>query len=129
MARRRASASATPRARCGRSGFNVVLISQWNDPRDTDACTAWCRETYAALQPFLGTTRYVNYTDDRDEASDIVSTVYGPNYARLRELKTKYDPRELLPHEREHPAVVIDLCLPHRLRSVRPCGAEAGTGG
>ena len=74
------------------SGFNVVLISQWNNPRDTDACTAWCRETYAALHPFLGTTRYMNYTDDRDEASDIVSTVYGPNYARLRELKTKYDP-------------------------------------
>ena len=69
----------------------MVLISQWSDPRDNDACTAWCRETYEALQPFLGTTRYVNYLD-RDEADDIAASVYGPNYARLRELKTKYDP-------------------------------------
>ena len=73
------------------SGFNVVLASQWSDPRDTDACTAWCRETYQALQPFLGATRYVNYLD-RDEADDIAASVYGPNHARLRELKTKYDP-------------------------------------
>jgi FAD/FMN-containing dehydrogenase len=73
-------------------GFNVVLISQWKDPRDTEACTAWCRETYSALKPFLGTTRYVNYLDDRDEASDAVATLYGPNYTRLRELKKKFDP-------------------------------------
>jgi FAD/FMN-containing dehydrogenase len=72
-------------------GFNVVLISQWNDARDTDACIAWCRETYNALQPFLGTTRYVNYLD-RDEPDDAAAGVYGPNYTRLRELKTKYDP-------------------------------------
>ncbi len=73
-------------------GFNVALISQWSDPRDTEACTAWCRETYAALRPFLGSTRYVNYLDDRDEAADITASVYGPNYGRLRELKTRYDP-------------------------------------
>jgi hypothetical protein len=73
------------------AGFNVVLISQWSDPRDTDACTAWCRDTYKALQPFLGTTRYVNYLGD-DEPGDPAATVYGPNLARLRELKTKYDP-------------------------------------
>ena len=72
-------------------GFNVVLISQWNDARDTEACTAWCRDTYKALKPFLGTTRYMNYLD-RDEADDASALVYGPNYARLRELKTKYDP-------------------------------------
>ena len=73
-------------------GFNVVLISQWSDPKDTDKCTAWCRETYKALTPFLGRTRYMNYTDDRDEAGDIIETLYGPNYKRLRELKTRYDP-------------------------------------
>jgi len=72
-------------------GFSVVLLSQWSDPRDNDTCTAWCRDTYAALKPFLGTTRYMNYLAI-DEPDDIAATVYGPNYARLRELKTKYDP-------------------------------------
>jgi FAD/FMN-containing dehydrogenase len=77
------------------SGFNVVLLSQWSDPGDTNKCTAWCRDTYKALTPFLGRTRYMNYTDDRDEASNIVETIYGPNFARLRELKTKYDPENV----------------------------------
>ena len=54
-------------------------------------CIAWCRETFSALQPFLGPARYVNYLD-HDEAGDPVAAAYGPNYGRLRELKAKYDP-------------------------------------
>ena len=75
-------------------GFSVVLISQWNDPRDTDECTAWCRHTYRALQPFLGATRYVNYLGE-DEPEDAAAAIYGPNYARLREIKTQYDPENV----------------------------------
>jgi hypothetical protein len=72
-------------------GYNVAIASQWSDPRDTDKCIAWCRDTYKALQPYFGTTRYVNYLAD-DESADAAAGIYGPNYARLRELKTKYDP-------------------------------------
>jgi hypothetical protein len=43
------------------TGFNVVIISQWRDPSETDRQIAWARDTYAALQPFFGATRYVNY--------------------------------------------------------------------
>ena len=73
------------------SGFNVVVISQWMDPRENDRCVSWCRDTYSALGPFLGSTRYVNYLGD-DEPGDPAAVVYGSNYARLRELKGKYDP-------------------------------------
>jgi FAD/FMN-containing dehydrogenase len=73
------------------TGFNVVLISQWSDPRDTDRSISWCRDTYSALQPHLGSFRYVNYLDS-DETGDPVAIAYGPNYGRLRDLKTKYDP-------------------------------------
>lgn len=72
-------------------GFNFVIVSQWTDPRDTDRAVAWARETYAAVRPFLGTTRYVNYLD-RDEPADATVQAYGPNLTRLRELKAKYDP-------------------------------------
>ena len=73
------------------TGFNVVIISQWADPRDTDRSVAWCRRTYAALQPYLGSFRYVNYLDV-DEPGDPAAVAYGPNYPRLREIKKKYDP-------------------------------------
>jgi FAD/FMN-containing dehydrogenase len=74
------------------AGFNVVLISQWADAAQNDAHIAWCRDTYAALQPYLAPTRYLNYlaVDESDAAG--TTAAYGPNVARLRELKTKYDP-------------------------------------
>ncbi len=72
------------------TGFNVVLISQWSDRRESDRHIAWCRETYGALRPYLGSFRYVNYLAE-DEVGDPVAA-YGPNYQRLRALKAKYDP-------------------------------------
>ena len=73
-------------------GYNFLVLSQWRDATDTDACIAWARETYAEMQPFVAAGRYVNYLDD-DEAGDPVAAAYGPNYRRLQELKTKYDPK------------------------------------
>jgi FAD/FMN-containing dehydrogenase len=72
-------------------GFNIAIIAQWSNPGDSDRNIAWCRDTYNALTPFLSKYRYVNYLGD-DEPDDATAAVYGPNYARLRELKAKYDP-------------------------------------
>jgi hypothetical protein len=74
------------------SGYNVVIASQWMDPADTVRGRQWCRDTYAALTPYFGATRYVNYLAD-DEANDTATAAaYGPNYRRLRTLKSKFDP-------------------------------------
>jgi FAD/FMN-containing dehydrogenase len=73
------------------SGFNLVIISQWTDASASDRNIAWCRDTYAAMQPHFQPTRYMNYME-ADEAADLAAVAYGPNYARLRELKSKYDP-------------------------------------
>lgn len=73
------------------TGFNVVLISQWTDPRDTEKNVTWCRDFYAALAPYLATFRYLNYLD-HDDGNELAANAYGPNYSRLRDLKTKYDP-------------------------------------
>ncbi len=76
------------------TGFNVVIVSQWMDPTDNEKCIKWGRDMYAALGPYLGTMRYVNYLD-QDETGDPAALAYGPNYARLRDLKKKYDPENL----------------------------------
>ena len=72
-------------------GENFLVLSEWVDPAQTERCIAWARETYAAMQPFMGPGRYVNYLSD-DETGDPTAAAYGPNYPRLREIKTKYDP-------------------------------------
>lgn len=77
-----------------RNGFNVVIIGQWMEPKDTERGTGWVRQTYAALKPYLASFRYVNYLED-DAGADAASIVYGPNYPRLRQLKAKYDPENV----------------------------------
>lgn len=75
-------------------GYNMLLAAQWTDPSGTDPGIAWARECYASMAPFLAAGRYVNYMD-RDETGAQVAMAYGPNYERLRELKTKYDPENV----------------------------------
>jgi len=72
------------------TGVNVVIISQWANPSETERNIAWARTTYDSLRPYFAPTRYVNYlaNDEKDPAA----VVYGANYPRLRELKKKYDP-------------------------------------
>jgi FAD/FMN-containing dehydrogenase len=42
----------------------------------------------------MASRRYVNYLGD-DEGQDQVATAFGPNHARLRDIKAKYDPSNL----------------------------------
>jgi FAD/FMN-containing dehydrogenase len=71
-------------------GFNLLLLSQWADPADTEPNIAWTRDTFEALQPHMADRRYVNYlaADDGGHTRD----AYGANYERLVELKRRYDP-------------------------------------
>jgi FAD/FMN-containing dehydrogenase len=68
-----------------------VIIAEWLESAQTDECIAWARRTYDAMRPFMAEGRYMNYIGD-DETSEANGAAYGPNYARLREIKTKYDP-------------------------------------
>ena len=72
-------------------GYSLLVLSQWMQPGDTDRCIQWARESYAALAPHGAESSYVNYLG-HDEGETRVAAAYGSNYARLRELKAKYDP-------------------------------------
>ena len=51
---------------------------------------AWARQTHLGVDAVLAPMRYVNYLED--DAVDPAACVYGPNLAKLRDLKKKYDP-------------------------------------
>ena len=72
-------------------GHNLLVLSEWIEPARTEPCIAWARKTYAEMERFMAPGRYVNYLGD-DETGDPVAAAYGPNFRRLQELKTKYDP-------------------------------------
>ena len=48
-------------------GYNLLVLSEWLDPKDTQVCTAWARDSYTALQRFMGSGCYVNYLGERTE--------------------------------------------------------------
>jgi FAD/FMN-containing dehydrogenase len=75
--------------------YNLVITAVWMDPAATNENIAWTRGAFAALQPYLADRRYVNYMPDDETGEDVVRAAYGPNYDRLVELKTKYDPTNL----------------------------------
>ena len=77
-----------------RQGYNLLIISQWQDPSDSERCIAWARELHDAMEPFLSSERYVNYLGD-DEGSGPVADAYGANFERLRKIKTEYDPKNI----------------------------------
>jgi FAD/FMN-containing dehydrogenase len=78
------------------TGFNVVIASQWIDAEETPRHIAWARETLASLAPFLAPIRYVNYLEE--DVTDAASVAYGPNLARLRAIKSEYDPTNMFRH-------------------------------
>ena len=73
-------------------GYNLVVNGQWMDPRDDATNIKWARDSYSAMAPFMRKSRYVNYMDEEVPGQDAVREAYGPNYSRLAEIKSKYDP-------------------------------------
>jgi FAD/FMN-containing dehydrogenase len=70
--------------------YSPVILSQWADPAESQANIAWTQETFEALRPHTSDRVYVNNLSADD--AGLVPNAYGPNLARLVELKRRYDP-------------------------------------
>jgi hypothetical protein len=69
-------------------------IAAWTDPAETDAQIAWAREGSEAMQPYKTGGVYLNF--EQDEGEQHVRAGFIPEkFARLVELKDKYDPNNL----------------------------------
>jgi FAD/FMN-containing dehydrogenase len=76
--------------------FNVSVMAVWLDPADDEQEIAWARETSTAIEPWSMSGGYVNYMQ-ADEPIERVRAAFGEQtFDRLRELKTRYDPGNVL---------------------------------
>jgi FAD/FMN-containing dehydrogenase len=79
--------------------YNLILVSQWLDPGESEIHVRWTRELWQALRPYATGGVYVNDIGrEADDGADQVRAAYGANYQRLAELKQKYDPKNLFGH-------------------------------
>jgi FAD/FMN-containing dehydrogenase len=74
--------------------FVVNVHTRWSHPADDARCIGWARALYEAAAPFATGGVYVNFMPD-DEAQRVRAGAYGPNYARLAQIKAAYDPKNL----------------------------------
>jgi FAD/FMN-containing dehydrogenase len=74
--------------------YNFVICSNATNATDAETNIRWTRDFWEAMRPFAAEAVYVNYLGS--EGEDRVKAAYGPaHYARLVELKHKYDPTNL----------------------------------
>ena len=70
--------------------------ANWEDPEDDEANIAWARNLLTALEPHAEANLYLNFPGFLEEGDALMQKAFGRNYAQLVELKTKYDPANLL---------------------------------
>ena len=74
--------------------FVHVLAAVFPDAAQVPAGRQWVRDYWSALHPHSAGGAYVNFLTD-DDGQDRVTASYRGNYARLLEIKKKYDPQNL----------------------------------
>ena len=67
-----------------------VIVGVDPDPANKDKITKWARDYWDAVHPFSAPGAYVNFM--MEEGAARVEATYGGNYAKLRDVKAKYDP-------------------------------------
>jgi hypothetical protein len=70
--------------------WDCLIISVWDDPAQDDIQINWARDTFRRFRPFSTGGVYVNVLVEPDIEG--YPAAYGTNYARLVDLKSKYDP-------------------------------------
>jgi FAD/FMN-containing dehydrogenase len=73
--------------------FMLSIDSIWRDAADDEANITWTRDFWRRMQPHSQHGRmYLNFPGQGEEGERLLRDSFGANYARLRDIKRKYDP-------------------------------------
>ncbi|HVJ22083.1 MAG TPA: BBE domain-containing protein, partial [Polyangiaceae bacterium] len=79
--------------------YCLVVETGWQEAGAGDSHRGWATRLTSAMEPFTSGAAYLNDLGRAtDEGRDAIRAAYGPNYARLAELKAKYDPTNFFSH-------------------------------
>ena len=77
-----------------RPQWDFDIIGQWADVAESGGHIAWVKALWDRVEPDLLGSVYINHLADDDRPEKLRAS-YGENYARLRDVKTMYDPMNL----------------------------------
>ena len=75
------------------ANFILNVHTRWTDPADDQRCIDWARSFFDAAAEHATGGVYINFMPE-DEVARVEET-HGSNFARLQEVKAKYDPANL----------------------------------
>ncbi len=82
--------------------FNIHYLGMWPDPSDSERNIASIKVLCTAMKPWTTGTVYLNFLGDEGQAR--IEAGFGPEkYARLRALKSTWDPENLFRHNQNIP--------------------------
>jgi len=91
------------------AAYNVSAMAVWADAAEDEEHIAWARETASAIEPWSLGGGYANYMQ-ADEPLDRVRAAFGEKaFARLRALKSRYDPANVLRRNQNIPPAEVDV--------------------
>jgi FAD/FMN-containing dehydrogenase len=78
------------------AAFNLSAMAGWSEPEEDELQIEWARETAAAIEPWSLGGGYANYMQ-ADEPLERIRAAFGDQaFERLRALKSRYDPQNVL---------------------------------
>jgi FAD/FMN-containing dehydrogenase len=73
--------------------FVLNVHGRWDEAAQDEICIAWARAFFEATASYASAGAYVNFMTE--DEGDRVAAAYGMNYARLKQVKKKYDPENI----------------------------------
>ena len=80
--------------------YMVAIQSNWFDSDKSEANISWARSFHSDLEELAGEGRYLNIpgnSGDLDKRELVLRSAYGDNLERLKKVKSKYDPDNIMP--------------------------------
>jgi FAD/FMN-containing dehydrogenase len=78
------------------AAFNVSAMATWQDASLDDEHIRWARDTAAAIEPWSVSGGYANYMQADEPLERVRAAFGGEAFERLRALKSRYDPGNVL---------------------------------
>jgi len=84
--------------------YNISALAIWEDDANPQRHMKWTRDLARRIEPLSGGgAAYVNYLNDDASAADVEEAYGGEKYRKLRALKAKYDPQNVLRYNQNIP--------------------------
>jgi FAD/FMN-containing dehydrogenase len=78
------------------ANWMISMDGNWEDPSDDDRVISWVRDAWSQVHAHGTGSVYLNFTGVEGETVTAgVESAFGPNLARLAEIKATYDPQNL----------------------------------